>query len=138
MNKTLLIFLSLLFYSFTVMADDLSDAKDAFARDDYATSLSFFNKAADSRTDCPAHAAVRHGIVVDGEFLRAPPVAWPGRLAPSVGPIPWPASLRVAQSTQGPFLTPLLRRNMTIAIQSGRICGKARLTRRSTGKSRIT
>ena len=69
--------------------------------------------------------------------LRATPVAWPGRLAPGVGPIPWPASLRAAQSTQGPFLTPLPRRNMIVASQSGRICGKARPTSRSTGTSRV-
>ena len=69
--------------------------------------------------------------------FRATPVAWPGRLAPGVGPIPWPASLRAAQSTQGPFLTPFPRRNMTVASQSGRICGKARPTRRSTGESRL-
>ena len=35
-------------------------------------------------------------------------------------------------------LTPLPRPNMTVASQRGRICRKARLTTRSTGKSRIT
>lgn len=36
-----------------------------------------------------------------------------------------------------PFLPPLPRRSMTVANQRGRICGKARLTSRSTGKSRL-
>ncbi len=93
---------------------------------------------ADPRTDCPAHAAVRHGIVVDGEFLRAPRSPGQGGLrlvlAQYRGP-PLSESLRVPRV---PLLTPLLRRNMTMASQSGRICDKARLTRRSTGKSWIT
>ena len=42
-----------------------------------------------------------HGPLYSGH--TRPPVAWPERLAPGVRPIPWLASLQVAQSTQGFF-----------------------------------
>jgi hypothetical protein len=53
------------------------------------------------RMGCPAHAAVRHGIVMDGEALRVPPVSRPSAAASGVGPIPWPASLEPLRVSLG-------------------------------------
>ena len=87
------------------------------------------------RMDFPSHVAMRHGIVVDND-----PFTSSGRLAKVACAQCWPntvtASLQVAQNALDPFLAQLPRRTMTVASQSRRICGKAWLTNRSTGKSR--
>ena len=87
------------------------------------------------RMDFPSHVAMRHGIVVDND-----PFTSSGRLAKVACAQGWPntvtASLQVAQNALDPFLAQLPRRTMTVASQSRRICGKAWLTNRSTGKSR--
>ena len=74
MNKKLLIFFILILFSFSVIAGDFEDGKEAYEREDYIAAISFFKKSAEqgnAKAQDNLGAMYAHGLGVTQDYKQA-------------------------------------------------------------------